>query len=370
MLSGGFVFYGIIFYMKNTSFVSLALVALLLFAVPLAFAQEASGVKIQPAILEDRVEPGEAINSVLRVTNFDPLTQDYSFVVRDIEGISGEGEPLFAEGDALGPYGLRSWVSVGVSSVSVRPGETKEVPFFVRVPADASPGAHLGGVFLVLKGARPGDIGTGIGYEVGTILSLRVSGEVREEARIREFRSDRNMYSALPVSFGVRVENLGNVLVRARGPLEVKNMFGKKVATLVMNPEAAAVFPGADREFAIVWESDEFAFGRYQATMALAYGEDGRKTLSASLSFWVLPVKALGLVIGGLILLVLIFFFGARWYIRRRLHELEAATLRMSGASGTSALSARPPFSRLLFVTLALLLFVLVLLLLLFFLFG
>jgi hypothetical protein len=77
--------------------------------------------------------------------------------------------------------------------------------------------------------------GAAVGYDVANIVSIRVAGDVSEGAEIRQFSTDQFVYGSTDVNFTLRIENLGNVLVRPSGPLEITNMFGKTVATLVFN---------------------------------------------------------------------------------------------------------------------------------------
>ena len=224
-------------------------------------------------------------------------------------------------------------------------------------------GGHFGAVFaavLANAGADSG-VGSGIGYEVGTILSLRIAGAVDEEARIREFRTDAAVYDQFPVTLSVKVENLGNVLVRPRGPITFKNVFGNEVGTVIVNDNpVGAVFPKAEREFQAYWtDTSALPFGRYEATVALVYGEDERNTISESLSFWVLPRKTIAVTLGGLIVLIAGAYLVLRSYVRRKVRE----------ATGGRA-PEELPSSRLLFLTLGAVVLVLALLFAVFFLFS
>jgi hypothetical protein len=338
---------------------ALALVALIL---PFdGFAQET--VKIEPAIIEERVDPGQVFRSSLRVTNDSPETRTYFLLTRDISDMVGN-RPVFAEPGEILETGVSAWVKLSAQSVTLKPGELKEVPFTVTVPKDAFPGSHLGGVFLSLQSNRPSETGAGIGYQIGSILIFRLSGNADEAARIREFKVDRNIYSRPEVNFSIKVENQGNVLVRPRGPIEIQNMFGKVVGKLTMNDEALSVFPGKDRGFSVTWNSDEFAFGRYQAVVSLVYGEDVRKTISSAVSFWVLPFDIIIPVVVGILIGFLIVFVLLRWYVRRKVTQLQGGAVRR--APSRSDLS----FSRLLMLTFLMLGFVLVLLVLLAIFFG
>lgn len=340
-------------------------------------AQEATGVKIQPSLIEERVDPGQVYSSILRITNLDSETKTFYIIKRNISGISGLGTPVLAGEEEETGYEISSWIKVTQNSIIIPGKETGEIPFSIEVPANASPGGHFGGIFVSFSPPRPKETGVAVGFQVGTIINLRISGEIFEEAQIREFRTDRAIYSKPEVKFITRVENLGNVLVRPRGPLEITDMFGRKVATLRINNEGAGVFPKTIRQFETDWKTEELVFGRYQVVMGLVYGEDGRKTISDTLSFWVLPLKIILSIVGGMLGLILTIVVFVRFYVGRKLRQIQENTAgitkdrrAIAGIASKYGASPTPHFSKPMFVAVVLLLFILLFLAILFFFFA
>ncbi len=340
-------------------------------------AQEATGVKIQPSIIEERVDPGQVFSSVLRITNLDSETKTFYIIKRNISGTSPQGTPIFAGEEEKTGYEMSSWIKVAQDSVTIPGKQTKEIPFSIEVPANASPGGHFGGIFVSFTPLRPKETGMGVGFQVGTILNLRISGEVFEEAQIREFITDKAIYSKPFVKFITKVENLGNVLVRPRGPLEITDFFGRKVASLRINKEGAGVFPKTIRQFEMEWTGEKFAFGRYQVVMSLVYGEDERKTISGALSFWVLPLNIILPIVGGILGILALILVLVKLYIRRKILQIQEITRNSERASSRPVESAqlnqrgKPVLpSKLILITALLLISTLVFLLILFFLFA
>lgn len=356
--------------MKKLIFIASVTVGIM---IPFAlFAQEESGVKIQPSIIEDRVTPGQVIEEVMRVTNLDSETRTFYLVSRDIKGLTDTGVPIFADQGEATPYEVRSWVELSQDPLIIPAGETVETPITIRVPETVGPGGHYGGIFLYLEAQRPETIGAGIGYQVGAILNLRVDGDAIEEAQIRAFKIDKNIYGSLrpEVAFEARVANIGNVLVRPRGPVEILNAFGKQVGLVRVNDSAAAVFPKSERTFQVSWKGESFSFGPHRATMSLVYGEDERKTVSAVATFWVLPLNILLSVVALLLLIVGGIYIFVRAYIRKRLAGMVAADAVDNVQQPAIDPRAHAPNSRLMLVSVILLVFVLILLIALFFLFA
>lgn len=302
--------------------------ALLPFA---AGAQKATGVKIQPSLIEERVDPGQVFSSILRITNLDSETKTFYIIKRNISGLSEQGTPIFADEKEETGYEVSSWIKLSQESVTIPGQMTKEIPFSIRVPREASPGGHFGAIFVTLTPVHPKETGVGVGFQVGTIINLRISGEVVEEAEIREFRTDRAIYRKPEVKFITRVENKGNVLVRPRGPLEITDFFGKKVAILRINDEGAGIFPKTIRPFETSWKGEGLTFGRYQVVMSLVYGEEGRKTISDTLSFWVLPLNIILPIVGGMLGVLLVIVVLVKLHIRRRIRQIQETTRGSAG---------------------------------------
>ena len=341
-----------------------------------ARAQAVEGIGVQPAFFEERIEPGQEFSSVLKITNLGPGKKTFYLFASDISGLGGDGSPIFATPGETTGYEISSWVSISSEPLAIGSGETKHIPFTIKVPRDASPGGHYGGIFVSLKPVRPETSGAGVGYQVGALLNFRIAGNIIEEALLREFRTDKGIYSRAQAKFFVRVENLGNVLIRPRGPLTITNFFGKEVTSLRMNDTAAAVFPKGIREFETSWEGGALAAGRYQAVLGLVYGEDGRKTISATLSFWVIPLHIIIPIAIGIVALILVALALMKVYIRKKVQELvkttEASGRQLPGEAGKEPLGYQKnaPFARLALLAIAVMLLIMFFLFALFILFA
>lgn len=311
--------------MKNSllSFLAGAALLLVLAGNPFtAAAQAADGVELKPGVVEDRVAPGDTYQFSLRVKNLFSTPQVFYISTEDIQGLSEDGQPIFAPAGQATGYELSKWISTEHDSITLQPNETQSVSFIVKVPKEAAPGSHFGGVFFSVRATKTSTTGTGVGIQVGSVVSLRIAGEITEEARLREFSTERLVYGLPNVTFKVRVEDMGNILLRPHGTIEVTDMRGKQVATVRVNDTAAPIFPGTDRIYRPQWSSEGFAIGRYQALLSLVYGEDGRKTISSVTSFWVLPIKPILIILGVLLVGVVGLYVVIRIYVRRKLREM------------------------------------------------
>lgn len=305
------------------------------------FAQQA-GVRIKPATIEETLDPNTTKNYTVNVENLTNAEQTYYLFTRNIKGVVDGGRPIFAEDNTERTgYELSDWISLPTTEITVPAGGSMPINFTIAVPEVATPGSHFGGVFISVDPPKLENSGAAVGYQVANIISIRVSGDAVEMADIREFSTSRFMYGSQNVDFTVRIENSGNVLVRPSGPLEVYNMLGNQVGTLTFNENQNAVFPNDTREFSnIIWQGDSVGFGRYEAIVSPVYGDLGaKKTMSSTVTFWILPWNIIGPALTVLAVLLLIVVVFVRLYVKRSLAHLSQGRrlVRQQRRGGSSA---------------------------------
>jgi hypothetical protein len=312
-------------FFTSITFTLCSLLVLSVFLTPTTLHAQSVGVQILPAAIEEAADPGGNITTDITVRNVSQGEQTLYLIKKDIAGVRDDATPIFAE-EGMEPtgYELTSWVTVSEEPIVLAPGSSAKVPVTITVPESATPGSHFGGVFVSAEPPRLRANGASVGYEVGSIISIRIRGDVVEDARIRSFSTTRAVYTKPEVQFSTRVENPGNVLIRPRGPLEVFNMFGKRVSLMTVNDAKGGVFPGTTRAYETIWKSEDLAIGRYQGIVSLVYGEEGTETtVSATVSFWVLPLKIIVPILGILMFIVLSVYFGVRLHIKRTLDRYQ-----------------------------------------------
>lgn len=320
--------------MSSVFFLRSFLTSLFIFSLLFAFSVNAqtsgAGVGLSPAVIEEAMEPGTNKQFNIEITNLSSTDQNYYLFRKDITGVRPGGVPIFAnENSERTGFELSEWLTLNTEEVFIPANESKVVSFILDVPDNASPGSHFGGVFVSVEPPRLRQTGAAVGYEVANIISIRVAGDVSESAQIRQFSTSKYFYGSTNIEFLIRIENEGNVLVRPTGPLEVNNMFGKRVAMLTFNESLAGVFPKDTREFEIIWEDEGPGFGRYEAVISPVYGEDGRKnTISSTVTFWILPMNIIGPAAIVLAVILLSIYIGVKLYVRRTVAVMSAGSNR------------------------------------------
>lgn len=285
------------------------------------------GIGIKPAQVNEGMKPGESRQFSVVISNMSSADQTYYLDRRDISGVKDGGTPIFTDPKIeKTSFELSQWITLETDMIDIPKGEERTLNYIMKVPDNASPGSHFGGIFVSVQPPKLRESGASVGYEVANIISIRVAGEAIESAQIRQFSTDNYIYGKPQVAFNVKIENGGNTLLRPTGPLEITNMFGKQVATLSFNKDLAGVFPGTTREFSLPWSETGTMFGRYEAIISPVYGEDGfKQTVSSSVTFWILPMNIILPALGGLAVLLLVTFVSVRIYVRSKLAYYGAA---------------------------------------------
>lgn len=318
--------------------VLLALVGSVVSPLPLN-ASDSLTVSVTPPFTQLTIGPGEFWASTLKIVN--PNDHDVTYYANVVNfentGEAGKGKfiPLLSEfdGTPADQGTLARWIGISEEPVTVPAGKSFDVPFTVRIPADASPGGHYA---AILVGTRPtkdaGSTGSSVlvSSYVSSLFFVKIKGDVVEKGRIREFIPEKSLYEKPEAKFVLRFENQGNVHLQPRGTIEIFNMWGKERGKMQINEKTnfGNVLPNSVRRFEFDWsgEYSPFDIGRYSAIVTLAYGDEQKQNVSATTYFWVVPIIPVATTAGALLFGVGVIGFFIRRYIRRVL-ELERVRL-------------------------------------------
>ncbi len=305
-----------------------ALIVLLALLLPLgsgAQTQGALSVTVTPPLIQLTIGRGESWASSLKVVNTNPYDVTYYAQLMDFSADGEGGAASLTPIVGGASIGLASWVSIPSEPITVPPGSSADIPFTVNIPEGASPGGHYAAILI---GTQPPEVNTsGTSVAVSTLVSsllfVRIEGEVLERGRIREFRTERELYQTNEASFLLRFENTGNTHLIPRGLITIYNMWGKERGVLPINESSSFgnVLPQSIRKFEFSWKGDAelFDIGRYSAVATLSFGDGEKQSVSATTYFWVVPVVPVATLLGSLLLFILALVWFIRRYIRRAL---------------------------------------------------
>jgi hypothetical protein len=196
----------------------------------------AEGVSLIPPKFEFSADPGDVINNTIVLINMGESSILYSSHTEDFVAGGETGVPQFvSHGDD--ELSLANWITVNNGEdILLPPNERVSIPFTITLPENAEPGGKYGSIFFAPP-VTPGQVG--IRQRIGSLVLVRVSGDIKEEGKVVEFNSyhpeentPQQWFLKSPVRFVLRYENTGNVHVQPTGKIVIKNMFGNPVKNI------------------------------------------------------------------------------------------------------------------------------------------
>ncbi len=307
-------------YFWNCIKISLTLVTIIIVGIfshlQLVNAQGFAALTIIPPKFELFGNPGDVINEKIRVRNESDSPVTYSVVVEDFTTTGEEGQVILEEGDTTSSFALAKWIETSSKDVILQPKEEKAINFIISIPKNAEPGGHYASIlFQTGENANLEGGGAKVAHRIGSLVLLRVSGNVSEEAVIEEF-SAPNYQERTPIDFMLRLKNNGNAHVIPQGTIVITDMFGKKVDEIPL--EGRNILPGATRKMNTSWNKNN-VMGNFTATMIATYGQN-KQPLTASVRFTVIP--RLVLVLSGIGFFGLFGFVSTLFFGRKRIAKV------------------------------------------------
>lgn len=277
-------------------------------------ALEVQGLRIDPFLIELNMSPGQTTTQQIKLTNTTNSPLTFSISINDFIPNGNTGQPIFLDSDEKSDpkYSLSDWVTVTQQpQFTIPANENTQVVFSITVPEDAEPGTHYGGI-LFGQVAKPLDqSGAAVVHKAGSIVLVKL-GKSQEQVNFEAFKVKQHFYQSGPVEFTATLNNVGNVHSKPKGDIAIRDVFGRQVTEVHVNPDALIVMPQAQRDFIQSWDVN-LGFGRYTAEAVLFYGNP-KIELRAATTFWIIPVKELLLVMLGLVLLGIMMIMAIRKY--------------------------------------------------------
>jgi hypothetical protein len=287
----------------------------------------ATGPTGRVAFIHD-VEPGEVVDDVLGISNLADEPQTFRVYGSDAFSTADGGFALL-RGDQRSEE-VGKWLEFGAKTYTVPPHSRLDLPFKIRVPANATPGDHAGGAVAAVL--ERGDDTTGqrvdIDRRVAARLYLRVAGPLEPELTVDRVRisydNPRNAIAGAPMRVRYRIRNTGNTRVTGTATVSVSGIagLGERSARPAGLPE---LLPGASVERSVRIAGVR-PFVRLTAKVTVAPepvgGAIGKVpvTVTRTQSVWAMPWLVIALLVIGV----------GTWRIRRRLRGRRTGTKTMT----------------------------------------
>ncbi|WP_285106278.1 DUF916 domain-containing protein [Promicromonospora sp. MEB111] len=254
------------------------------------------------------VEPGDRVRDALVVTNRSAAPLQLAVYGTDaFTTPGGHIDLLTAEEHATG---LGTWITFRQGTLDLDPGESAEVPFTLRVPDDATPGDHSGGVVTALT-QQVGDSALTVDRRLALRVHARVAGDLAPGLGISDLSVttdvSANPFGTVTSTVRYRLTNTGTARlvptesVTVTGPSGASWPGGTATASESASGELTEILPGSTVE-RVVEVRGVRPLVRAEATVrvdGLVVGIGGGGVTSAhdAASGWAVPWALLGLVL-------------------------------------------------------------------------
>jgi len=277
----------------------------------------AQGLEITPFLLELEVEKGKTVQSEIDLTN--RTASAIAINIQPTDFLPGsEGQPMFVPDTEINDvtFSLASWIKLtNDTRIVIQPNQTATFPFEVNPPANAEQGTHYGAILFSYSNASAENNVSEVTQSLGTILLVRY-GQARESGVV-DLQLPKNLFwGAENITLRNAFANTGNVHVRPKGEVYIKNMFGKIVSTPFINKDASNVLPKTERTFVNNWIPSSTAFGRYTLQSVITYGNSRLETRE-KVVIWILPIYLVVILLLILGLIIWFLFHGRHAYHRQ-----------------------------------------------------
>lgn len=283
-----------------------------------------SGLRIIETKTEKKILAGDETKFSFKIQNITKNSIKAEPFINDFESDNTTGNPkIIVDPSQKTAYSISNMIK-GLETLSLKPGEIKEVSLIAQVPDGATPGAYFGAIryAAIPEGLSddPAQRQVALTASVAHLVFIEVSGEIIHQIQINSLKAQKDespatFFISQPDKMALSVSNLGNGFSRPLGQVFIKNMFGKEVYQYQPNNTTprGIVLPKSSRTFVDDIKNISQP-GRYSAVASIAYG-DGEEIINYETSFWYLPVWFLLSV-----LTILIVIAGGIYYfaIKRR----------------------------------------------------
>lgn len=256
-----------------------------------------TGLEVSPPSQEVTVDPGGTTTIKAKLTNKSNETLPIAVRIEDFTAKGDEGQ---IELTANSEYSVVSWTNLSTTNFTLSPGEAREVTATITAPSDAA-GGRFGSFVFAVKPETPEPGSAAISQQIASLFLVKVAGPVDEKIELKSFSAP--VFSEFgPITFDLAFTNTGNIHTKPYGLINVTDVFGRKVADIVV--PGNNIFPQADRVIKAQLDQ-QFLIGPYKATALMYYGAEN-ENLTAQTTFFVFPVRIAGVILAVLVVLFLL----------------------------------------------------------------
>jgi hypothetical protein len=257
------------------------------------------------------VKPGSTVLDHVEVVNYSAQSAAFSIYGTDATGTTTSGALLLLSPQQK-PTDIGAWVRFpgGAPQLStiIPGGRAIVVAFSIKVPLQATPGDHTGGLAAAVSVTNRNSKGTSVveNYRIATPLEMRVPGALHAALQVQSistgFSDPINPFGTGSATISYSVANTGNVRLTGTHSVTVTGPFGQQVTAQM--PALPDVLPGDSVRYTAVLPN-LFPVGPMTAKISVTPGWPPRSQplpttaspTTSSASLFAMPWSLLGLFV-------------------------------------------------------------------------
>lgn len=169
--------------------------------------------------------------------------------------------------------GIATWIKLEVNNFTLKPGESKKVPFTITIPSKINYYDAVGG--LIIKGSpstpqnNSNTLNPTVEQKIELIIPIIIGlpGPIIESLQLKEHSAPLILISFWPGEFVYPLNNNGTVSANITGNIEINGWFNNHNV-----PLKGGIYPEDNSTLKAEWKPGFSDFGIYDAKTTINYG--------------------------------------------------------------------------------------------------
>ena len=212
------------------------------------------------------MEPGGVATQSIEVSN--PSSQPLDVRVAAVDAATAQMGGVDYGAEQTTPQSTGAWIALEQDHVRLLPGDSAEVGFEVRAPADAVSGTHLAGIVVWVEGGDSQAVqGAPATMKVQSRRVVAVQVELPGPAApVLEIRGAEAEARPDGLYLGIDIFNTGNGFAKGTGTVSIDG--GDAQATFALD----TIVPRTGTTYPFRWASSSIPSGEYEVSITVDYG--------------------------------------------------------------------------------------------------
>ncbi len=252
-------------------------------------------VNIHPSLLVLHASSGQKYQESVYFTNQTGGTLEIRAYTSGFTEYKNTNHPIFISNDSE-----RNWINIQNYPKTVESNKSVKIKYNLNIPQNAPAGSHMLSIIIKENSGK-------INVSLATLIIIKITGKINVKGAIDKFYTPSLIMLQNKVPFTIDFHNYGNIILSPSGFINIYNLWGKKVTSILINKTNSLTLPEYTRKYTSSWNNSNILnqIGYYKAEIYLSYGVQGQAyNVSGKISFIEINWKEALITIFILIILV------------------------------------------------------------------